>query len=901
MSDHFIELPPQIDVQPQKPIIGICAMDNKARSRPMTHILDRLLATGRYSVVVFGEKSILDEPVEEWPLCDFLISFFSQGFPLDKALQYTRLRKPFSVNSLVRQYLLMDRRIVLHMLERAHVPTPHHLVVSRDGGPQVNPLVRQVVEQRLGLVFKRQPMPEVVEIGEDTLRVGNQVIHKPFVEKPCDAEDHNIYIYYSKSMGGGVRKLFRKIGNRSSEFYPGHHQIRQGGSFIYEEFVAVDNSVDVKVYTVGRRYAHAETRKSPVVDGHVRRNTEGKEIRYVTELTKAEQKYASQVSNAFGQRVCGFDMLRAEGRESMVIDVNGWSFVKGNQQYYNDAARILDERFQEALRRRWFARFVDPDTVGRATYESRWVLKSVLAVCRHADRTPKQKIKLNIEREPFKGTWIGDWLEQTGGARCECILREPKELADAQESLETALTKTPDNLLLAHLVDVLKRKIDMAGTKIQLKPQQSDSLVQMVLKWGGECTHAGTVQSLDLGETMRRDLLLINPRLLGNVKIYSSSERRVQSTIASYTKTFLPDDDTFCAQRVDIRSDMLDDSSVAKDEMEVAKTQLREFFNYEGTLDANPYYTEGMQPLSKEMEHQPRQFLQGMCELMQMLIDRMESNFKNLSQEGEGASLGELQQEWCCNETAELFRERWKKILSDFRTKDKKTNTVVFDPAKVGELYDSLKYDALHNRKFLERIFMSSEQLTEHRQDGETEDLLFTQQEVRALYYKAKLLFDYVTPREYGIGEEQRKKIGIQASVPLLRQLLHDLEEAQQPDEQLARTRLYFTKESHIHTLLNLVFLCDMPTMIPYEDVGELDYLTHIIFEVYERKADLDADLQGEYSVRIGFSPGANCLHVLDMNIDQTHALKVLPRKNFTRHMPLNDAIGVLRDLLNDR
>lgn len=215
-------------------ILGICAMDVKARSKAMREILTRLVerARGAIEVKVFGDKVILDEgmhrnsvnlslcligflDVENWPRCDVLISFFSTDFPLDKAISYVKLRHPFCINDLPPQAILWDRRLVGAVLDHLHVPTPRRLEVSRDGGPKIDDELKHLMKERLGVElelggFKVTPEVFLREDG-NAIIIDGEVMEKPFVEKPVSGEDHNVYIYFR---GGGGRRLFRKVGCR---------------------------------------------------------------------------------------------------------------------------------------------------------------------------------------------------------------------------------------------------------------------------------------------------------------------------------------------------------------------------------------------------------------------------------------------------------------------------------------------------------------------------------------------------------------------------------------------------------------------------------------------------------------------------------------------------------------
>ena len=1050
------------------------------------------------------------------------------------------------------QKILWDRRICLKILDKLGVPTPKRLEVNRDGGPRLESpeLARHVLEMSgvkldgpedgTGGGATKSYSVNLTDDG-DTLSVNGETIRKPFVEKPTSGEDHNIRVYYPRDWpgGGGGRRLFRKVGNKSSEFDPELITPRSitepDSSYLYEQFMKTEKAEDVKAYTVGPNFTHAESRKSPVVDGLVRRNTHGKELRFITKLTPSEQEMASKIATGFGQRICGFDLLRGEDK-SYVIDVNGWSFVKDNNEYYDKCANILKQMFLRERRRlegvpETVESHMDPVPQRRATGNHRaalktifrspsipklhhhghrstgtsspdaptittpltsppsldrashpvlptippasellpppvipsntdqapsasmptspaneepvagpapapaskhsWKLKGMVAVIRHADRTPKQKFKYTFHSQPF--------VELLKGHQEEVLLKGEAALGSVLEAVKKAMIEgIEDKDKLRQLRTALVRKGAWTGTKVQIKPMfrkrkaeesaglpnvpenskpqnttaplektktqveagtstdgdmprvvrtptRSDSIsdatfsrysavednlvldkLQLVIKWGGEPTHSARYQAQDVGENMRNDLKLMNKDALSDASIFTSSERRVVTSAQIWASAFLDRQD-IAEDRIKVRKDLLDDSNAAKDVMDKVKKKLKTLLR-EGN-SAPPQFA-----WPKDEMPEPSVVLARVVELMKIHREILRHNFKNESGgaaaalaaiEKPGESNGEkkktvndAQKRWCTGEDPELFKERWEKLFTEFCDKEK------VDPSKISELYDSMKFDALHNLPFLAWVFTprgaladeygpsdsvrnseseshkqslasqkpNSHPSSEHSSDraesksgrrmafrrkstimpiatpppgadlqdsyfkfhsttGPSESKIIIPGKLREMYRMAKVLFDFVGPQEYGIEPSEKLEIGLLTSLPLLEEIVLDLEEVQRSPK--AKSFIYFTKESHIYTLLNCILEGGIQTKMPRNAIPELDYLSQICFELYEAK---DSETgTSSYSIRIALSPGCHTIDPLDVQLDSKHALSSAQRRSLTPHTDWKEVIETLR------
>lgn len=865
-DDEDTDSPPERQI-----VVGICCMMKKSKSKPMTQILERLCRFEYITVVIFPEDVILNEPVDKWPLCDCLISFHSKGFPLDKAVSYAKLRNPLLINDLNMQYYIQDRREVYRILQEEGIDLPRYAVLNRDPD---KPDECNLVE------------------GEDHVEVNGEIFQKPFVEKPVCAEDHNVYIYYPTSAGGGSQRLFRKIGSRSSVYSP-ESSVRKTGSYIYEEFMPTDGT-DVKVYTVGPDYAHAEARKSPALDGKVERDSEGKEVRYPVMLSAMEKLVARKVCLAFKQTVCGFDLLRANGH-SYVCDVNGFSFVKNSMKYYDDCAKILGNIVMRELAPQFQIPWSIPTEaedipIVPTTSGTMMELRCVIAVIRHGDRTPKQKMKMEVRNPMFF-----DLFEKYGGYKTGKLkLKKPKQLQEVLDITRQLLAEIGQQndceieekkSKLEQLKTVLEMYGHFSGInrKVQLtylphgQPKTSSEeedtrkegpSLLLVLKWGGELTPAGRVQAEELGRAFRCmypggqgdyagfpgcGLLRLHSTYRHDLKIYASDEGRVQMTAAAFAKGLLALEGELTPILVQMvksanMNGLLDnDSDSLSSCQHRVKARLHEILQKDRDFTDEDY--DRLAPTCSASLVNSMRIVKNpvaTCDQVYALIQSLTSQIRKRMEDPKSADL-----QLYHSETLELMLQRWSKLERDFRMKNGR-----YDISKIPDIYDCVKYDVIHNASL------------------GLEDTL-------ELFRLSRALADIVIPQEYGINKVEKLDIAYAYCLPLVRKIQLDLQRTHE-DESVnklhplysrgvmspgrhVRTRLYFTSESHVHSLLSIFRyggLLDEEkdqqwkrAMDYLSAVSELNYMTQIVIMLYE---DNNKDLSSEerFHVELHFSPG---------------------------------------------
>lgn len=226
------------------------------------------------------------------------------------------------------------------------------------------------------------------------------------------------------------------------------------------------------------------------------------------------------------------------------------------------------------------------------------------------------------------------------------------------------------------------------------------------------------------------------------------------------------------------------------------------------------------------------------------------------------------------SETLELMLRRWSKLEKDFKTKNGR-----YDISKIPDIYDCIKYDVQHNGSLKLENTME-------------------------LYRLSKALADIVIPQEYGITKAEKLEIAKGYCTPLVRKIRSDLQRTQDDDtvnklhpvysrgvlspERHVRTRLYFTSESHVHSLLSILrygALCDdskdeqwKRAMDYLNVVNELNYMTQIVIMLYE---DPNKDLSSEerFHVELHFSPGAKGCEE-DKNLPSGYGYRPASREN---------------------
>mmetsp|Transcript_106240 Transcript_106240/g.310585 ORF Transcript_106240/g.310585 Transcript_106240/m.310585 type:complete len:963 (-) Transcript_106240:145-3033(-) len=684
------------------------------RSRPLL----RRLEDAGVQVLLHTDQDLAKEAAEDVPRCDALLVLWSQFFT---GGSYERKLKEISaravdagaivLNNVEVLVEMQDRRWLLRKLKEHGVPTPEFVECSRDGGQ------RPSLEER-----------------DDCIIVEGQRISKPFVEKPVDRRDREIYVYFPKASGGG-RALVSTTESGDIEYicsFDTAGNVRREGSFIYQEYLQSEGFVVQTVCAGGLVYGNA------VLSGIVGRSQSESPAANVRTggracavwLRQEEKLIASKLKEVFHQTLFGITFTRSQTADrpatSFVVDIWPGLPRTGLSSHCGDATRALLSEFAAvergmAMRRScsfaWDSPKVGP-TASSPRFASRGLscrassksisgflghsmpsldldsdqldsdLLCVLLVARHGDRTPKQKVKVKIKLAcEFAAGWLCGWLaDTTSGPPLATTpatfeLRKPEQL----RRLMTALKQLQEQgYHVGTLIDALGC-ITRDGMACHAKIGADGATVAVTLKWGGELTAVGVDEAESLGWCFRcktfpgEDIDELHATLRHDVKIYASKEPRCQQTAAAFSKGML---------RLDSPLPPIIAALVRTDDFKRQEENSKSYVDKEQTLLPADASWEELEALAGPCVSEELRAYGMPGPALRVLRERLERLQLGLQ---EGACGGQLHQ----GETHALLVERYRDALAELGPKDAPLLH------KVPYVLDHLQYDGRHNREAL--------------------------------------------------------------------------------------------------------------------------------------------------------------------------------------------------------
>ncbi|KAF3552323.1 hypothetical protein DY000_02003472, partial [Brassica cretica] len=446
----------------------------------------------------------------------------------------------------------------------------------------------------------------------------------------------------------------------------------------------------------------------------------------------------------------------------------------------------------------------------------------------------------------------------------------------------------PEDLEHAEKLRQVKAVLEEGGNfsgiyrKVQLKPLKWDGEGEkerpvealMILKYGGVLTHAGRKQAEELGRFFRYNmypgegtgLLRLHSTYRHDLKIYSSDEGRVQMSAAAFAKGLLDLEGQLTPILVSLvskDSSMLDGLDTASTEMEVAKL-ARDLYNERKDRFDITQIPDIYDSCKYDLLHNSHLGLQGLDELFkvaQLLADGVIPNEYGINP----------QQKLKIGSKVDIFSRLATRVVY-----------IISSGALIS--YQNLFFRVTKKvaRRLMGKILID---LRNTREEAMSVAELKEQHVSLSLSSSKKHQDKNISPkrddlRRPGTGDKDEDDDDKETKYRL------DPKYANvKTPERHVRTRLYFTSESHIHSLMNVLRYCNLDESLQGEEslisqnalerlfkTKELDYMSYIVLRLFEN-TEVSLEDPKRFRIELTFSRGADLSPLEQKNDDEAESL----------------------------